>query len=218
MRQVRRLICLLYLGYSGLWACTGTEVGNGARPTDPDGDKVPSTTGEQLPESSGSGSTNTNTNTDTMGNESTGTAHVLPYLFASCASPLVEAGASSFTTPDVYQLKVVDQGVNWRVDISQHVPVASGVVKAAATGSEPYALTVVDAQTLPIAKNYACSAVSSETTSVAEGEQTKRTMTVTTENGAATIQWILLKSTSGSAKVTEIQVKTTGMIIFRRDP
>lgn len=221
MRQTRRLICLMYLGYSSLWGCTGTEVGNGARPKDPDeGKETTNKPTSNSPEGmgDGAGGSNGSGGTDTMNSPGMSSASALPYLFAACASPLVEAGVGLFKAADGYELQVVERGANWRVDISQHVLVASGLIKSAATANDPHALTVVDAENLPIAKNYACSAVKTETVAKTEGEQSKRTMTVTTENGAATIQWILLKPVSGSAKVTEIQVKTAGTAIFRRDP
>lgn len=214
MRLVSRLICLLYACSAGLSACTGTEVGNGNRPKNPD-ETPTSERGENVP--TGGGSTSS-PQTDTS-SQILSMAEAVPYLLAPCASPLVEAGVGSFKAMPDYTLAVVDQSPNWRVDVSQQTVVYSGFVKSAASAGSPYALTMVNAQNLPVANTYTCSSVSSQTSQANEGALTQRSMTVTTERGAALVYWWWLQPSSGSGKVTRIQIQVgESSLNLYRDP
>lgn len=211
MRPVSRLICLLCVCSMSLWACTGTEVGNGARPKNPDETRFPdggSGGSGGIETSSGDGPSpdgGTASGTDSS-NQILAMAEMLPYLLAPCASPLVEAGVSTFKTKFGDTLAIVDQAPNWRVDVSQNVLVYSGLVKSASTSSAPYALMMVDTQNLPVASKYSCSSPTNQTTPDVGGDITQRGLTVTTERGTALVKWAWFQPSTGSGRVTSIQV------------
>lgn len=217
MRILSRLVCLLTIGSVSLSACTGTEVGNGARPKNPDETETPtSERAGDLPDASTSGSTNAPTTTS---GEVLAFSDVVSYLLAACGSPLAQAGVSSFKAMPDYTLEVVEQSSNWRINASQQTVSYTGVIKSAPSADSLYALAVVDPQSLPVATSYTCSTISEQTIPSSGGASTRRTLTVTTERGVAKVRWSWFQPISGDGSVTQIEIQAAdSTVTFIREP